>query len=73
MSRCSALLERVRACGSVAGVLFLCTDGLASYLKEALKLFREAIRTGRAGRPRLVLPEGVMVAQVIKRSTPSGG
>ena len=61
-----ALLERVRTCGSVAGVL-LCTDGLASYPKEALKLFREAIRTGKAGRPRLVLPEGVMVGQVIKR------
>jgi hypothetical protein len=41
------------------------TGGL--YPKEALKLFRQAIRTGKAGRPRLVLPEGVMVAQVIKR------
>ena len=60
------LLGRVRACGSVVGVL-LCTDGLASYPKEALRLFREALRTGGRGRPRLVLPEGVMVAQVIKR------
>lgn len=63
-----SLLSRVRACGagSVAGVL-LCTDGLTSYPKEALRLFREAMRTGKVGRPRLVLPEGVMVAQVIKR------
>ncbi len=61
-----ALLSRVRACGSVAQVL-LCTDGLASYAKQALSLFRQALRTGRAGRPRLVLPEGVMVARVKKR------
>jgi hypothetical protein len=61
-----ALLSRVRACGPVERVL-LCTDGLASYPKEALKLFREAVRSGKAGRPPLLLPEGVMVAQVIKR------
>ncbi len=60
------LLSGVRACGSVAGVL-LCTDGLASYAKQALSIFREARRTGRVGRPRLLLPEGVMVAKVIKR------
>jgi hypothetical protein len=61
-----ALLSGVRACGSVAGVL-LCTDGLASYAKQALSVFREARGTGRVGRPRLVLPEGVMVAKVVKR------
>lgn len=60
------LLERIRKCGSVAAVL-LCTDGLASYAKQALLLFREALRTGRVGRPRLILPEGVMVARVKKR------
>ncbi len=61
-----ALLSRVRACGLVRAVL-LCTDGLASYPKAAIHLFREPLRTGRVGRPRLVLPEGVMIAQVIKR------
>lgn len=60
------LLMRVRACGPVAEVL-LCTDGLASYAKQALLLFREALRTGRVGRPRLLLPDGVMVARVKKR------
>lgn len=61
-----ALLSRVRACGLVRAVL-LCTDGLASYPKAAIHLFREPLRTGRVGRPRLILPEGVMIAQVIKR------
>jgi hypothetical protein len=61
-----ALLSRVRACGVVRAVL-LCTDGLASYPKAAIHLFREPLRTGKPGRPRLILPEGIMIAQVIKR------
>jgi hypothetical protein len=47
------LLLRVRACGCVKTVL-LCTDGLSSYPKEALRLFREALHTGRAGLPVLL-------------------
>jgi len=61
-----ALLRRVRACGPVQAVL-LCADGLASYVSQARAVFRDPQRTGRAGRPRLVLPGGVMIAQVVKR------
>ena len=62
-----ALLLRVRECGSVAGVL-LCTDGLAPYAKQALFVFREARPTHPVRRAsRLVLPEGAMVAKVVKR------
>ena len=61
-----AVLERVRACGPGHAVL-LCTDGLASYPKQALRVFRAPRRTGRRGRPRLVLPNGVLIAQAIKR------
>jgi transposase-like protein len=61
-----ALLSRVRSCGLVRAVL-LCTDGLASYPKAAIHLFREPLRTGRVGRPRLILPEEVMIAQTIKK------
>jgi hypothetical protein len=61
-----ALLLRIRACGSVAYIL-LCTDGLACYAKQSLLIFREALRTGRVGRPRLILPEGVMMARAKKR------
>jgi hypothetical protein len=60
------LLARVRACGPVSALL-LCTDGLASYRTQALRVFREARRTGRAGRPRLVVPAGVALAQVVKQ------
>ena len=61
------LLERVRACGASFRSLLLCTDGLATYPKQALSVLREPLRTGRRGRPQLLLPEGLMVAQVIKR------
>jgi transposase-like protein len=61
------LLERVRACGTSVEALLLCTDGLSSYPKQALKVLRESLRTGKPGRPRLLLPEGLMVAQAIKR------
>ena len=60
------LLERVRACGAL-DTLLLCTDGLSSYPKQALMVFSEPIRTGKRGRPRLLLPDGVMVAQALKR------
>ena len=61
-----ALLERVRACGPTQQML-LCVDGLSSYVSQALKVFREAVHTGKPGRPRLVLPEGVMLAQAVKQ------
>ena len=61
-----ALLTQVRACGAVT-TLLLCTDGLSSYPRQAARVFRQAVRTGRRGRPHLVLPDGVLVAQVVKQ------
>jgi hypothetical protein len=60
------LLGRVRACGCTRAIL-LCVDGLAGYVTQARRVFREARHTGKPGRPRLVLPRGVMVAQAVKR------
>lgn len=60
-----ALLLRVRACGP-ARALLLCVDGLSSYVSQARRIFREAVRAGGPGRPRLVLPSGVLIAQVVK-------
>jgi len=42
-----ALLVHVRRCAAGAGFL-LCTDGLAAYATEAVRAFRQAVRTGRA-------------------------
>ncbi len=41
-----ALLVRVRACGPTRTVL-LCVDGLASYVTQAQRVFREAVRAGK--------------------------
>lgn len=60
------LLLRVRKCGLVEKIL-LVTDGLSSYKSQALAVFRKPLRTGKAGRPRLVLAAGVMIARVKKR------
>jgi len=40
---------------------------LSSYSKQALSVLREPLRSGELGCPRLLLPEGLMVAQAIKR------
>jgi transposase-like protein len=61
-----ALLERAWACGTKRALL-LCTDGLLSYPKQALRVFRLPERTGRSGHPRMLLPAGLLVAQVVKR------
>ena len=62
----AAVLRHVRACGSVT-TLLLCTDGLVSYPRQAKRVFRQAVRTQQRGRPRLVLPDGLLVAQVVKQ------
>ena len=53
----TATLRRVAACASSAALL-ICVDGFAAYVG--------AVRNGRPGRPRLVLPETVLLAQVVK-------
>src|SRR5512132_4522919 len=54
-----------RAARSLA--LLVCVDGLASYVTAFARVFRDPVRTGRAGRPRLVPTAGLLLGQVIKR------
>jgi IS1 family transposase len=60
------LLARVRACGAWQALL-LCTDGFRSYATQARRVFREARPGERGGRPRLTLPGGLLLAQVVKQ------
>jgi transposase-like protein len=53
-----------RAARSVA--FLVCVDGLASYVTAFARVFRDPIRTGGAGRPRLVPTAGLLLGQVIK-------
>jgi transposase-like protein len=60
------LVERGRACASRLDIL-VCVDGLSSYVTAFRRAFRVPVRTGRPGRPRLVLPAGFLLGQVVKR------
>jgi hypothetical protein len=60
------LLQQVRACARSLQVL-VCVDGLSSYVTAVTRVFAVPLHTGRRGRPRLVLPETVLLGQVIKR------
>ena len=63
----AALVGLVRA--TTAGVgsgLLVCVDGLASYVTAFRRAFRVPVHTGRVGRPRLVLPDGFLLGQVVK-------
>jgi len=61
----TATLRRVAACAANVALL-LCVDGFAAYVGAVRTVFRVAVRTGRPGRPRLILPETVLLAQVVK-------
>jgi hypothetical protein len=61
------LVQMIRACAARPEIL-VCVDGLASYVTAFLRVFRAPVRTGRRGRPRLVLGAGFLLGQVVKRS-----
>src|SRR4051812_19073148 len=46
--------------------LLVCVDGLASYVTAFARVFRDPVRTGRRGRPRLKATPGLLLGQVIK-------
>jgi len=60
------LIERVRACALQRALLF-CTDGLCTYIRAIRETFRDAVRTGARGRPRLRGWRSLLIAQVVKR------
>ena len=60
------LIERVRRCAAHRPLLF-CTDGLCAYIRAIRETFRDPVRTGKGGRPRLRPWRNVLIAQVVKR------
>jgi hypothetical protein len=61
----TALVRQVHACARRLEVL-VCVDGLSSYVTAFRRVFRVPVRTGRRGRPRLVLAAGFQLGQVVK-------
>ena len=61
----TAAVKMVRS--AAKGMAFLvCVDGLASYVTAFVRVFRDPVRTGAVGRPRLVSIPGLLLGQVIK-------
>src|SRR5438309_2468281 len=60
------LIERVRRCAAHRPLL-VCTDGLCTYIRAIRETFRDPVRTGTGGRPRLRPWRHILIAQVIKR------
>jgi hypothetical protein len=62
------LVRLVRAATVGVGTgLLVCVDGLASYVTAFRRAFRVPVRTGRVGRPRLLLPDGFLLGQAVKQ------
>jgi transposase-like protein len=62
----TALGQLVRSCARHLAIL-VCVDGLASYVTAFPRVFRNPVRTGRRGRPRLGEEPGLLLGQVVKR------
>jgi transposase-like protein len=62
----TALMHKVRACALCRPLLF-CMDGCQAYIQAIRSVFREAIRTGKAGRPHWRPWDGIFMAQVVKQ------
>lgn len=60
------LIALVRRC-ALPCPLLLCTDGLCAYIRAMRETFRDPVRTGAHGRPRLRPWRQVCIAQVVKR------
>ena len=58
--------KRVRAC-ALHRPLLLCPDGVCSYMRAMRETFRDPVRPGAHGRPRLRPWRNVCIAQVVKR------
>jgi transposase-like protein len=62
----TTLVQLVCSCARSFAFL-VCVDGLASYVTAFLRVFRHPVRTGRRGRPRLVIEPGLLLGQVVKQ------
>jgi transposase-like protein len=61
------LVGMVRLAALPGKALLICVDGLASYVTAFWRAFREKVYRGCVGRPPYRLPDGVWLAQLIKR------
>lgn len=60
------LMQKVRAC-ALRAPLLVCTDGFSAYARAIRAAFRDPLRRGHIGRPRLRVWEQLFIAQVVKQ------
>lgn len=53
---------------ALAGPLLIVFDGFSSYVKAFLRAFRFSVRTGRRGRPRLIVWSELVLVQQVKKT-----
>jgi transposase-like protein len=63
------VVQQVRAAAQVGRPILWAVDGFAAWTTAILTVFRDPLRTGKRGRPRLVVWPDLHIVQVIKRRT----
>ncbi len=63
------VVQQVRAAAQVGRPILWAVDGFAAWTTAILQVFRDPVRTGKRGRPPLVVWPEVHIVQVIKRCT----
>jgi hypothetical protein len=61
------VMEQVRAAAQPHQPLLFAVDGFAAYVSCILKVFRDPLRSGKPGRPRLIVWEDLHIVQVVKQ------
>ena len=62
-------VQQGRAAAGVGQPILWAVDGFAAWTTAILRVFRDPVRTGKRGRPRLVVWADLHIVQVIKRRT----
>jgi hypothetical protein len=63
------VITHVRAAAQVGRPILWAVDGFAAWTSGVLRVFRDPLRTGKRGRPRLVVWADLHVVQVVKQYT----
>src|ERR671932_410608 len=63
------VVQQVRAAARMGQPILWAVDGFAAWPKAILHVFRTPLRTGRRGRPRLVVWDNLHIVQVVKQYT----
>jgi hypothetical protein len=63
------VIAHVRAAAQLGRPILWAVDGFAAWASGVLRVFRDPLRTGKRGRPRLVVWADLHIVQVVKQST----